>query len=52
MKSCLIVDDSGVVRKVARKILEDLGFACLEAENGRKALESCMKQMPEVVLLD
>src|SRR3972149_10632951 len=52
MKSCLIVDDSGVGRKVARKILEDLGFACAEAKDGQEAFESCMRQMPEVVLLD
>ena len=26
MKSCLVVDDSRVIRKVARRILEDLRF--------------------------
>lgn len=52
MKTCLIVDDSRVVRKVARKILEDLGFACSEAEDGQKALESCLAQMPTAILLD
>jgi two-component system chemotaxis response regulator CheY len=52
MKNCLIVDDSRVVRKIARKILEELGFECTEAEDGQKALESCLLQMPEVVLLD
>ena len=26
MKSCLVVDDSSVVRKVARRILEDLDY--------------------------
>ena len=34
MKSCLIVDDSRVVRMVARKILQDLAFECVEAEDG------------------
>jgi len=52
MKTCLIVDDSRVVRKVARKILEDLGFTCTEAEDGKEALEACAAQMPEVILLD
>ncbi len=52
MKTCLIVDDSRVVRKVARKILEELGFACTEAEDGLLALEACKKQMPMAVLLD
>ncbi len=52
MKSCLIVDDSRVVRKVARKILEELGFACAEAEDGKQALDACIAAMPDAVLLD
>jgi two-component system chemotaxis response regulator CheY len=52
MKNCLIVDDSLVVRKVARKILEELGFKCTEAVDGEKAFEACMAQMPETILLD
>jgi two-component system, chemotaxis family, chemotaxis protein CheY len=52
MKSCLIVDDSRVVRKVARKIIEELGFACDEAEDGKIALEACLKKMPQMILLD
>lgn len=52
MKDCLIVDDSRVVRKVARRILEDLGFDCREAEDGQKACEACEGKMPDVVLLD
>lgn len=51
-KTCLIVDDSRVVRKVARKILEDLGFLCSEAEDGQKALDACKQQMPVAILLD
>ena len=52
MKSCLVVDDSKVVRSVARKILESLGFAIEEAANGQEALDACVKAMPEAVLLD
>jgi two-component system chemotaxis response regulator CheY len=52
MKSCLVVDDSRVVRKVARRIVEDLGFSCEEAEDGQKAYEHCSKQMPDAILLD
>lgn len=52
MKSCLIVDDSKVVRMVARKILEGLSFATDEAEDGQKALEACQRSMPDAVLLD
>jgi len=52
MKSCLIVDDSKVVRMVARKILEGLSFRIEEAEDGQKALEICQHKMPDAVLLD
>ncbi len=52
MKSCLIVDDSKVVRMVARKILESLNFAIDEAEDGQKALDACKRNMPHAVLLD
>lgn len=52
MPSCLVVDDSRVVRKVARRIVEDLGFACEEAEDGQKAYDYCSKTMPDAILLD
>lgn len=52
MPSCLVVDDSRVVRKIARRIVEDLGFACEEAEDGQKAFEACTKAMPDAILLD
>lgn len=52
MMTCLIVDDSRVVRMVARKILQDLNFEIVEAEDGKKALEACQKAMPEAILLD
>ena len=52
MKSCLIVDDSRVVRKVARRIAEDLGFECHEAEDGQIAYDACQANMPDAILLD
>ena len=41
MKTCLIVDDSKVIRKVARHILETLEFQVDEAGDGREALSRC-----------
>jgi len=52
MKEFLIVDDSRVVRKVARQILEQLAFRASEAEDGRAALDACRRQMPDAILLD
>jgi two-component system chemotaxis response regulator CheY len=52
MKQCLIVDDSRVIRKVARRILEDLRFETDEAEDGAAALDICRRSMPDAILLD
>lgn len=52
MKFCLVVDDSRVIRRVAAKIVQDLGFDVEEAENGRKALGACAIRMPDVMLID
>ncbi len=52
MKTCLVVDDSRVIRKVARRILEDLGFETAEAADGVEAMAWCRTAMPEAILLD
>lgn len=52
MKSCLVVDDSKVIRMVARRILEDLSFEVSEAVDGKDALDACTNDMPDVILLD
>jgi len=52
MPHCLVVDDSKVIRKVARHILESLDLRVDEAGDGREALEMCDTSMPDVVLLD
>lgn len=52
MKSCLIVDDSRVVRKVAGRIVQDLNFEVKEAADGDDALKACRQSMPDAILLD
>lgn len=52
MKICLVVDDSSVIRKVARRILEGLDFQIVEAEDGEQALGACQRQLPDAILLD
>ncbi|BBB07981.1 MULTISPECIES: response regulator [Sphingopyxis] len=51
-KSCLVVDDSKVIRKVARHILESMAFAVEEAADGQEALTFCRANRPDVILLD
>jgi two-component system chemotaxis response regulator CheY len=50
--NALIVDDSRVVRRFARNILETIGFDCTEAVNGLQALQICRTIMPDLILLD
>jgi two-component system chemotaxis response regulator CheY len=52
VKTCLVVDDSRVIRKVARRIVEDLGFEVAEAADGMEALAWCHAAMPDAVLVD
>ncbi len=52
MRTCLIVDDSRVIRQVARRMVEDLNFDVAEAGDGQAALDRCREAMPEVILLD
>jgi len=49
---CMVVDDSRVVRKVARRMLEGTGFGVTEAEDGALALSACRSRMPDAILLD
>ncbi|MGB7404411.1 MAG: response regulator [Pacificimonas sp.] len=52
MANCLIVDDSKVIRKVARRILEDFDLQIEEACDGQEALNRCGEAMPDVIFLD
>lgn len=52
VRTCLIVDDSRIIRKVARRIVEGLGFEVDEAADGSEALVYCHSLLPDVILLD
>lgn len=49
---CLLVDDSRMIRKVARRIVSDIGYHVDEAENGEEALKKCKIAMPDLIILD
>jgi len=51
-RSCLIVDDSRMVRRVAGRIIRELDFEAEEAENGQEAMDQCRMKMPDAILLD
>ena len=51
-RNCLIVDDSRMIRKLSRSIVEGIGFQVTEAEDGREALARCERAKPDLILLD
>lgn len=52
MKYCLVVDDSKTIRKVAKTILNSIGYEVAEAEDGQRAMDQCQIRMPDAILLD
>ena len=52
MKRVLIVDDAITVRMYHREIVESLGMATEEAENGIEALETAMTTAIDLFLVD
>jgi len=52
MKTCLIVEDSSLIREIALRILTDLEIEAKESETAADALEACRAAKPDVVLLD
>lgn len=52
MKEVLVVDDSPVVRKVARRILEALRMTVIEASDGQEGLAACAFHMPDALFVD
>jgi two-component system chemotaxis response regulator CheY len=53
MKTVLVVDDARAIRTAIRRILEPLGFAVAEAEDGQRALDWVEAQgAPDCILLD
>ena len=52
MKTCLIIDDSRVIRIAIRRAVEQLGFQVSEAEDGKVGLDKCLQSMPDVIIVD
>ena len=48
----LSVDDSTIIRRIIRGAIEVMGFDCLEAENGKVALEILAKEAVDLIILD
>ena len=52
MYTFLVVEDAPVIRKVANRILTDIGFLVVEAGDGFEALEICRNNVPQAIIVD
>jgi CheY-like chemotaxis protein len=52
MKRILIVEDKASSRELLRTVLEQLGYAVIEAGDGDEALRQVRRQAPDLVLMD
>ena len=50
--TCLIADDFNTTRRIIKNTLNDLGFTCLEAENGVEALAIIQQLTLNLVIAD
>ena len=51
-KLVLVVDDSMLIRHTVCRFLEERGFSVESATNGRDALDSITRQLPDLVITD
>ncbi|MCR4266622.1 PleD family two-component system response regulator [Nitratireductor sp. ZSWI3] len=52
MARCLIIDDSSVIRKVAKRILSSAGMMVTEAATGEEAIALSAHEMADIIILD
>lgn len=50
MPSCIIADDSKIMRMLLSKIMENFGYSVTEAENGDELLELCADKVPDLII--
>lgn len=52
MTSCIIADDSKIIRMLLSKIMNNFGYEVTEVENGEELLSQCAKNMPNLIICD
>ena len=52
MKRCMFVDESPVIRKVAKRILGSSDLIMIEAGTGAEAIGMCAAEMPDIIVVD
>jgi len=52
MRSILVIDDNKDIRENTAEILELAGYKTFTAENGKKGVETALKEKPDVIVCD
>lgn len=52
MKKILVADDNATARELIRTIMQNAGYAVIEAANGSEALEYARAGQPDLIILD
>lgn len=52
MKKCLIVDDDEISRKIIKDVASDFDLEIFEVAGGAEALNICMQNIPDLIILD
>ncbi|MGF1545452.1 MAG: response regulator [Parvularculaceae bacterium] len=52
MKSCVIIEDSEVIREIASRIVKEFGVEPIEADSASAGLEICRERQVDVAMLD
>jgi two-component system chemotaxis response regulator CheY len=51
-KSALVVDDSATIRSMIKAVIEQMGFECLSAQDGEKALKILGERTVDIIITD
>ena len=52
MKTVLLTDDNEDIVELVQLVLRNAGYKLITADDGAKAVEVCLKQTPDLVLMD
>lgn len=52
MSKCLIADDSKIIRMLLNKIMSNIGFDVIEAEDGEEVVELSQLNEPDLIIMD
>lgn len=52
MPQCLVADDSKVIRMILSKIMNNMKYDVIEAEDGEEVVELCETKEPDLIIMD